>query len=252
MRKIGQSHHVYGHKSMASRESDEPRKRRKLNANEIIKKAEAKLTEGKPVKLKEMLLEVKEAIDGVGIEFHRDEWQARDEPVEQIIYVPTGRPFRSAQEAMRYLEDEGTEGARAHLLASLKAKLEERQIGLASVEAWQIEWFAGSIVYQYTGGHRPTFRTESEAIDFATRGYTSRDEEMSLEFQRVLQECRRLHGQVSALFTSAMGELLDCRVPDGVHEAGIEDLQEREREEDDDDDDEDYSEEEEASEPESD
>ena len=108
-----------------------------------------------------------------------------------------------------YLEREGDEeGVRADLLAAFLAKLTEHgDNSVMNSTAWRIEWFEGNIVYQYTEGHQPTFASEAEAIEFAFRGYTSRDEEIANELAATLLECDSLIGQVSALLADALKNL---------------------------------------------
>ena len=187
--------------------TEEKQKRRRLNADEFIKKAEAKLMKAKTEKLKERLREVKDVVDGEGIEFQPKEWTIHD---EKIVYLPTGSAFSSAREAVEYLENEGTEGAWAHLLATLMTKLEQHQAkaDLVNKSAWKLGWFEGKVIYQYMDSHYPTFLTEIEAIDFAVKGFTCRDEEVAREFSSVLQECDNLLLQVSTLFANAMSNLL--------------------------------------------
>ena len=128
--------------------TEERSKRRRLNADEFIKKAEAKLMEAKAEKLKERLLEVKDVVDGAGIEFQPREWTIQD---ERIVYLLTGKAFLSAREAVEYLENEGTEGAWAHLLAALMIKIDEHRAkaDLVNTSAWKLGWFGGKIIYQY-------------------------------------------------------------------------------------------------------
>ena len=186
--------------------TEEP-KRRRLNADEFVRKAEAKLVEAKAVKQKERLREVKDIVDKAGIEFKQREWSADD---EKIVFLPTGRAFATAHEVAGYLENEGSEGALAHLLVALMMKLEghRAKADLVNTSTWKLGWFEGKIIYQYMDGHSPTFHTETEAVDFAVQGYTSMDEEITREISRVLQECDNLLVRVSALFANAMSDLL--------------------------------------------
>jgi hypothetical protein len=204
--------------------TEEKRKRRRHNADEVLKKAEAKLVEAKAEKIKERLREVKDAVDAAGIEFQPKEWSADG---EKITYLPTGRAFSSAREAVEYLEDEGTEGAWAHLLAALTIKLDERRamIDLVNRSTWKLGWFEGKIIYQYMDGHSPTFLTETEAIDFAVQGFTCRDEEISWEFSSVLLECDNLLQQVFALFANAMSDLLTVESTIPQNEEETKDMQ---------------------------
>ena len=142
-------------------------KRRRLNADEFVRKAEAKLLEAKAVKQKERLREVKDVVDKAGIEFKPREWAAD----EKIVYLPTGRAFATAHEAAGYLGNEGTEGALSNLLAALMTKLNEyrAKADLVNKSAWKLGWFEGKIIYQYMDGHFPTFLNETEAVDFAVQ-----------------------------------------------------------------------------------
>ena len=187
--------------------TEEKSKRQRLNADEFIKKAEAKLMEAKAEKVKERLREVKDVVDGAGIEFQPREWTIHD---EKIVYLPTSSAFTLAREAVEYLENEGTEGAWAHLLATLMTKLEQHRAkaDLVNTSAWKLGWFEGKIIYQYMDSHSPTFHTETEAVDFAVLGFTCRDEEVAREFSSVLLECDNLLLQVSTLFANAMSDLL--------------------------------------------
>jgi hypothetical protein len=221
-------------------------KRRRLNADEFVRKAEAKLVEAKAVKQKERLREVKDVADGAGVEFQPREWTIHD---EKIVYLPTGKAFLSAHEAVEYLENEGTEGAWAHLLAALMTKLNEHRAkaDLVNESAWKLGWFEGKIIYQYMDGHFPTFLTETEAVDFAVQGYTSMDEEIAREISSVLQECDNLLLRVSALFANAMSDLLslESMVPikeeDCMKELQLGITSGDGSDDEDDDDDEDYS-----------
>ena len=220
-------------------------KRRRLNADEFVRKAEAKLLEAKAVKQKERLREVKDVVDKAGIEFKPREWAAD----EKIVYLPTGRAFATAHEAAGYLGNEGTEGALSNLLAALMTKLNEyrAKADLVNKSAWKLGWFEGTIIYQYMDGHFPTFLTETEAIDFAVKGFTCRDEEIAREFSSVLLECDNLLQQVSALFANAMSDLLtlESMIPQNEEE-DTKNLQlgapsRDEHDDGEDDDDEDYS-----------
>lgn len=71
---------------------------------------------------------------------------------------------------------------------------------------------------QWHGRAQSNLQTESEAIDFAVHGYTATDKEMSRDFKRVLNECRRLREQVSSLFVAVMSELMET--PHGVGQDG--------------------------------
>ena len=193
-------------------------KRRRLNADAVIRKAEAKLEKAKAEKLTEVLHEVKVAVNGAGIDFHARDWRVVERekekdvppgPSYEIFFLPTERSFSSVAEATAYLEREGDEeGVRADLLAAFLAKLTEHgDNSVMNSTAWRIEWFEGSIVYQYTEGHQPTFASEAEAIEFAFRGYTSRDEEIANEFAATLLECDSMIGQVSALLADGLKNL---------------------------------------------
>ena len=59
----------------------------------------------------------------------------------EITYHPTGQRFGSAQEAVDYLEDDGEDGARAHLLVALNTKLAEHGDALVSCTSWQVQWY---------------------------------------------------------------------------------------------------------------
>jgi hypothetical protein len=162
------------------REDKEASKRRRLNADAVIRKAEAKLEKAKAEKLIEILYKVKVALNSVGIDFHLREWRVlerekkEDEPSYEILYQPTKRSFSSVAEATDYLEREDEEeGVRADLLAAFLAKLSEHgSDSVMSSMAWKIQWFDGNIVYHYSEGHQPTFASEAEAIEFGIRGYT--------------------------------------------------------------------------------
>ena len=52
------------------REDKEASKRRRLNADAVIRKAEAKLEKAKAEKLIEILHEVKGALNSIGVDFH--------------------------------------------------------------------------------------------------------------------------------------------------------------------------------------
>ena len=113
------------------REDKEASKRRRLNADAVIRKAEAKLEKAKAEKLTEVLHEVKGALNRIGVDFHLQEWRVlerekkEDEPSYEILYRPTKRSFSSVAEATDYLEREGEEGVRADLLAAFLVKLSE-------------------------------------------------------------------------------------------------------------------------------
>ena len=182
-------------------------KRRKLNADALIRKVEAKLAKAKAEKVSEIIRDVKEALNGAGIDFHPREWRVEEEKKEdwisyKIIYVPTSRSFDSTGEATAYLEREG-DGLCSDLLAALTAKLGGRRDHV-SREAWSCEWFQGKIVYHCIERHQPTFASEAEAIDFACQGFTSRDEDIAQEFRGVIAQCDDLLCQISELFATAM------------------------------------------------
>ena len=159
------------------REDKEASKRRRLNADAVIRKAEAKLEKAKAEKLIEILQEVKGSLNSIGVDFHAREWRVlerekkEDEPSYEILYQPTKRSLSSVAEATDYLEREGEEGVRADLLAAFLAKLSEHgSDSVMNSTVWKIDWFDGNIVYQYTEGHQPTFASEAEAIEFGIRG----------------------------------------------------------------------------------
>jgi hypothetical protein len=192
----------------------EKSKRQRLNADAVIRKAEAKLEKAKAEKLIEILHEVKGSLNSIGVDFHAREWRVverekkEDEPSYEILYQPTKRSFSSVAEATDYLEREGEEGVRADLLAAFLAKLSEHgSDSVMSSMAWKIQWFDGNIVYQYMEGHQPTFASEAEAIEFGIRGYTCRDEEIANEFEATLLGCDSLIGQVSTLLADALKNL---------------------------------------------
>jgi hypothetical protein len=207
-------------------EDKEASKRRRLNADAVIRKAEAKLEKAKAEKLIEILHEVKGALNSIGVDFHAREWRVvervverekkEDEPSYEILYQPTKRSFSSVAEATDYLEREGEEGVRADLLAAFLAKLSEHgSDSVMNSMAWKIQWFDGNIVYQYMEGHQPTFASEAEAIEFGIRGYTCRDEEIANEFEATLLGCDSLIGQVSTLLADALKNLKNascCRL----------------------------------------
>ena len=196
------------------REDKEASKRRRLNADAVIRKAEAKLEKAKAEKLIEILQEVKGSLNSIGVDFHAREWRVlerekkEDEPSYEILYQPTKRSFSSVAEATDYLEREGEEGVRAGLLAAFLAKLSEHgSDSVMNSTEWKIQWFDGNIVYQYTEGHQPTFAREAEAIEFGIRGFTCKDEEIANEFEATLLGCDSLIGQVSTLLADALKNL---------------------------------------------
>lgn len=191
------------------------KRRRSKDADAIIRKVEAKLAKAKAEKVSEIIRDVKEALNGAGIDFYPREWRVEEERKEdwvsyKIIYVPTSRSFDSTGEATAYLERERN-GLRADLLAALTTKLADRQDHYVSCEAWSCEWFQGKIVYHCIERHQPTFASEAEAIDFSCQGYTSRDEDIAEEFRGVIAQCDDLLGQISELFATAMSDLLASR-----------------------------------------
>ena len=57
------------------RKEKEASKRRRLNADAVIRKAEAKLEKAKTEKLIEILHEVKGALNSIGVDSHAREWR---------------------------------------------------------------------------------------------------------------------------------------------------------------------------------